>query len=220
MARKDNQILPQAAEADLDLASSNMMLDEEEGEEVSQNLRPQVTITQGQHSQIIAFLEKYGIDTDDMSPDEAVEKYNKIQGLVSEQAQVLSRGPVHDGLDRLLSHVPKGFRGEFFHDSSTDMDRARALGWVPFESKEANLKSPTGKADGLVRLGDLVLFIIPEEEYAAKQIARDIRRQTRRDRRKKEESRPSQGSAGIDPMDGKLGAHPDHPIRPLSELRG
>jgi hypothetical protein len=155
-----------------------------------------------------------------MTPEEAFEKYERIQGLAQEQAQVLSRGATLDSFDLLLSHVPKGFKGEYIRDSPTEMDRARAMGWRPLESEEANQDSPTGKADGLVRIGDLVLFVIPDEEYAAKQIARDRRHADRRNRRKRELSRPSQGAKGVDPMGGKLGAHPDHPIRPLSELRG
>jgi hypothetical protein len=171
--------------------------------------------------QMTAFLERYGIDTSELSPEKIQEKYDKIQNLASENMQVLSRGTTLDGIDRLLSYVPKGFRGEFFRDSKPDLDRARGMGWVPLKSEEANLDSPTGKSDGLVRLGDLVLFIIPEEEYVARQIAQERRLAESRARRKRALTNPSQGAGdGIDPMGGNLGAHPDHPIKPLSELRG
>jgi hypothetical protein len=238
----DDVILPSAAEGDgfyLNTSSPVLeMEDEGEGDEIKVedgfgpppvdedetpapiSAAPTIEITTGEYKRLIAFLEHYGIDTDGMTAEEAYDKYEKIQGLAEEQAQVLSRGATLDGFERLLGHVPKGFKGEFFHDSSTEMDRARALGWVPLKSEEANQESMTGKADGLVRLGDLVLFVIPDVDYAAKQIARERRHADRRNRRKKALNQPSQGSHGVDPMGSKLGAHPDHPIRPLSELRG
>ena len=178
-----------------------------------------ITITDNQHQQIISFLEHYGINTEGYTLEEAYAKYQRIMGLAEEQAQVLSRGAVLDTFDRLLKYVPKGFKGEFFHESRTELDRAAAMGWVPLKSEVANLDSSTGKSDGLVRVGDLVLHIIPDEDYAAKQIARERRHANNRAKRKKEQAQPSQGALGVDPLGQGLGAHPKHPLRPLSELQ-
>jgi hypothetical protein len=218
---KEDKVLGEPEGSDLNLSNDVMDLEDDgDKEDVEAFLRPQVSITENEVEMIFKFLDHYGIDTDGMTLEEAYKKYQKIQELVQEQIQVLSRGAVLDTFDRLLTHVPKGFKGEFFHDSSTSLDRARALGWQPVKSEIANQDTSTGKADGLVRVGDLVLFQLPEEEYAAKQIARERRHADRRNRRKKEQETPSQGSQGIDPMNSNLGAHPDHPIKPMSQLLG
>ena len=130
------------------------------------------------------FLDKYGIDITDLSDEEVIEKIQKIGKAKQVAVQVLSRGRVLDGLDRLLERVPKGFRGEFKRESDIDIKRAMALGWRPLIDDEAKKDTPTGKADGLIRFGDQILMIMPEEEYVAMRIAREERIKHRREARK------------------------------------
>jgi hypothetical protein len=176
-----------------------------------------------QHKLVLRFLEKYGIDTSEMAPETAVEKYNKIVNLVNEQVQVLSKGAVNDALDRGLSLLPDGMRGEYFLNNPEETSRARAMGWVPFEP-DVEVESLTGKSDGLFHVGDLVLYMRSEETYAAMLIARERRHAERRARRKRLTEQPSQGGVGTDPLgelEGRImGAHPDVPLRTIEQLGG
>lgn len=206
------------AKGNNDLKSDVMFL-EDDVESVTRE-RP-LYATSDQHRLVEQFLQNYGIDTSDMDDEEVLNLYTRIQNLAEEQVQVLSRGAVNDTLDRLLrEHVPPMFRGEFIHDSPTEIDRAKAMGWKPVVSEEANKESLTGTASNLVRCGDLVLMTMPVEQYAAMQIARDRRHAQRRARRKAEQDNPSQGALGFDPMGGRLGASPQYPIKPIKELGG
>jgi len=127
-----------------------------------------------------AFLDKYGIKTTDLSPKEVMDKIEKIKAAKEIAAQVLSRGRAIDGIERLLSFVPEGYIGEFKRENDMDISRAKALGFTVFESDEANLESSTGKSDGLVRLGDQLLMVIPEETYVANRLVKAERLAERR----------------------------------------
>ena len=126
------------------------------------------------------FLNRYGIKTEGLTPKEVMNKIEKIQAAKEEAAQVLSRGQATDGIDRLLSFVPEGFVGGFFRENDMDVSRARSLGFKVLEDERANLESSTGKSDGLVRLGDQILMIIPEEKYVAHRLAKADRLAERR----------------------------------------
>lgn len=121
------------------------------------------------------FLARYQVATKDMSDVEVIEKTRKIQEYKKTAVQVLSRGRVLDGLERLLSYVPKGFVGEFMTESDIGIARARSLGFEVLRCEEASQDSPTGKGDSLVRFGDQILMIIPEDQYIAMQVAKDER---------------------------------------------
>ena len=121
------------------------------------------------------FLARYQVATKDMSDVEVIEKTRRIQGHKKTAVQVLSRGRVLDGLERLLSYVPKGFVGEFMTESDIGIARARSLGFEVLHCEEASQDSPTGKGDSLVRFGDQILMIIPEDQYIAMQVAKDER---------------------------------------------
>ena len=127
-----------------------------------------------------AFLDKYGIRTKDLSPKEVMNKIEKIKAAKEIAAQVLSRGRAIDGIERLLSFVPEGYVGEFKRENDMDIERAKALGFKVFESDEAKVESSTGKSDGLVRLGDQLLMIIPEETYVANRLVKAERLAERR----------------------------------------
>jgi len=172
-----------------------------------------------QHRLVVQFLEDYGVDTSELTEEEVLNTYNKIQSLADEQVQVLSRGAVNDTLERLLrEYVPKTHRGEYIHDSPTEIDRAKAMGWTPVVDEEANKDSLTPSADNFVRCGDLVLMMKPVEEYVAMNIARERRHAARRARRQREKQDPSQGAQGVDPMGGRLAASPEHPVKPIEQL--
>ena len=173
-------------------------------EQVAQGLE-QAAYSERQIEDGRTFLEKYEIDTTGMSPHDVVEKLRKIQNAKEEQAQVLSRGLVLDGLSRLLTFVPEGFRGGFFGTEDVDVQRAKALGWEVFVDEKAKLESSVGGADGVVRLGDQLLMIIPEELYVGSLLAKAERFKTRRETR---EHQPKQG-------DDKMGADPLFPIQTL-----
>jgi hypothetical protein len=174
-------------------------------------------VTSAEYEKVVSFLDHYGIDTDGLDEDEIFEKYEKIQRIRKEQVQVLSRGQTLDSFDRLLSFVPRGYRGYFVRETSLEIARAEALGWQLFqgtdESQAANRSSSTGKSDGLVRLGDLILMILPEENYAALLIAKEERNRTKRLARERKRQQPEQG-------DETYQADPLFPIKPLDQLGG
>lgn len=143
------------------------------------------------------FLENFGIDTSSDSDEEIVDKVRRIKAKRQTHAQVLSRGKVLDGLNRLLEFVPKGYVGEFVRETPDDISRKKALGFTVLSSPEANLESSTGSADSKVRLGDQILMIIPEEDYVAMQLARqDIIRKRRLARDPKAQAK----TADVDPL--------------------
>lgn len=126
------------------------------------------------------FLNKYGVMTDNLSPKEVMDKIKKIHAAKDVAAQVLSRGRAIDGIERILSFVPDGYIGEFKRENDIDVARARTLGFDVFKSEEAKLESSTGKADGLVRFGDQILMIIPEEMHIANRLVKADRLAERR----------------------------------------
>ena len=152
------------------------------------------------------FLEKYGINTSNLAPQDVFEKLQKIQNAKEEAAQVLSRGRALDGINRLLSFVPTGFTGGFFGENDIDVRRAEALGWEVLIDEDANKQSSTGASDNRVRLGDQVLMIIPEENYVGNLLAKAERFKKRRASRD-----PSNASQG----DEVMGADPLFPIQNL-----
>lgn len=173
-------------------------------EQVAQGVE-QAIYTERQIDDGRAFLEKYQIDTSGMSPSDVVEKLRKIQHAKEDQAQVLSRGQILDGLGRLLSFVPEGFRGNFFSNDDVSVQRGRALGWKVFVDEKVRDESLTGESDGAVTLGDQILMIIPEELYVGTLLAKAERFKARRESR---EHQPAQG-------DDQLGADPLFPIQKL-----
>lgn len=126
------------------------------------------------------FLNRFGIRTDDLSPKEVMEKIEKIHSAKKTVGQVLSRGRALDGIERLLSFVPRGYVGEFKRENDMDVSRAEALGFEVFISDEAKVESSTGTADGRVKLGDQILMIIPEELHVANRLIKADRLAARR----------------------------------------
>ena len=126
------------------------------------------------------FLNRYGIKTDDLSPKEVMDKIEKIHSAKRTVGQVLSRGRALDGIERLLSFVPRGYVGEFKRENDMDVSRAEALGFKVFISDEAKVESSTGTADGRVKLGDQILMIIPEELHVANRLIKAERLAVRR----------------------------------------
>ena len=109
-----------------------------------------------------------------------MEKIEKIHSAKKTVGQVLSRGRALDGIERLLSFVPRGYVGEFKRENDMDVSRAEALGFEVFISDEAKLESSTGTADGRVKLGDQILMIIPEELHVANRLIKADRLAARR----------------------------------------
>ena len=178
----------------------------EEIVEQAASIEEDAAYTERQIEEGIVFLEKYGIDTSEMSHYDVFVKLEKIQEAKEESAQVLSRGRVLDGIDRLLSYVPEGFKGGFFGDTDVDVARAEALGWAVFLDDRAGRASSTGVSDGRVKLGDQILMITPEEKYIGHLLAKAERFKIRREAR--DPNRPAQG-------DEILGADPLFPIMKL-----
>lgn len=139
--------------------------------------------SQKQIEEMDAFLVKFGIDTEDLSQEEVIQKFEKVAAARAQKAQVLSLGPVNDGIKRLLAFVPKGFVGEWKRDRLDDIKSAEALGFSVLIDENANQSSETGSSDGRVRLGDCILMTMPEEEYVALKLAEiDARRRGRASR--------------------------------------
>ena len=61
-----------------------------------------------------------------------------------------------------------------------DVRLTNARGFNVLEDDRANLETSTRKSDGLVRLGDQILMIIPEEKYVAHRLAKADRLAERR----------------------------------------
>lgn len=119
------------------------------------------------------FLTKFGIDASELSDKEVVEKLNKIRVARARSVEVLSRGPTIDGIELILKkHVPKGHIGEFVLERDVDVSRAKAMGWMVLVDDKAKKDTPTGKADGVVRLGDCILMTMPEEDYIANRLVK------------------------------------------------
>ena len=118
------------------------------------------------------FLRTFGIDPKGRSPKEVMNLIEAIRGVKEETTQVLSRGKVLDAMDRLLSFVPEGFVGEFRQDNDVDVARAKSLGFRVFNHPSGSEESSTGTSDGTIRLGELILMIIPEAHYAAQRLAK------------------------------------------------
>ncbi len=150
------------------------------------------------------FLNKYGIRTDKLSDLQVMEKLQKIQDAREVASQVLSRGRVMDTVDRILEDLPDGLVGEFKRDNDLDISRARALHWQVYIDKELAQQTLTAADDGCVRLGDLILMVIPEETYVGNRLARADRLAERRVVRKRK-GKPKQG-------DEIMGADPKVPI--------
>lgn len=142
------------------------------------------------------FLSRYGINEKKLSDVQVIEKTNKINAAYQAKAEVLSRGRVTDSISRVLEHVPEGFVGELKGDNENDIKLAEAMGWKLFVDKKAGKASSTGTSDGIVRVGDQVLMMIPEEDYVAILMARDERRRERRRARDpKNRNKETQGFA-------------------------
>jgi hypothetical protein len=110
-------------------------------------------------------------DAPEPTPEEAAAlREQKIARI----AQVLDRGVLNDKLQEILrSCVPKGRRGKFVRDSEGDVMRYQNLNYTFDVVKGATGLHATG--DNRVRVGDLVLMTISEEDYS---ILEEIRRRT------------------------------------------
>lgn len=149
-------------------------------------------------------LDRLNIDTTDMSVEEMIQKVEKIRTFKEVSATVLTRGQTLAGMERLLKYVPKGMVGEFKRDDPDEIARAKALGWKVFEHEEAKRDSLTGSADNKMRIGDLILCVMPEEQYAGLILSREERIADRRGRRTAA-TVPAQG-------DGTMSADPTFPV--------
>jgi len=126
------------------------------------------------------FLLKFGIDAAKFSDQEVADKLERIREAKAKSVEVLSRGPVLDGIERLLKLVPKGYVGEFKLDTELEVSRAQALGWEVFHDEKASKKTLTGAADTKVHMGDTILMIMPEEVYIANKLVKLERVERRR----------------------------------------
>ncbi len=166
-----------APEEDTQEVEASQEVEEEAQEEV---VEKKILFSDEELKKSYAILTRYQVDTSAMSDDEVVLKTRKILGLSKANVQVLSRGRTLDGIDRLLSYLPDGYVGEFKREDSISIARAKGLGWEPFHSEEASKDSLTGKGDSLVRLADQILMMMPEDNYIALQVAREVRHATSR----------------------------------------
>ena len=129
------------------------------------------------------FLSLFGVNSDDKTDKEVIELIDKIQGIKEETAQVLSRGHVLGGIERILALVPRGFKGVLFREDKESIADAKGYGYEVFHHESAEMDSSTGTSDGIVRYGDCIVMIIPEADYIAKQLVRQRRVRKRRQAR-------------------------------------
>ena len=129
------------------------------------------------------FLSLFGIKVDDKTDEEVIALIDQIQSVKEETAQVLSRGHVIGGIERVLSLVPRGFKGTLFREEPESISDAKIYGYEVFHHESAKVESSTGTSDGIVRYGDCILMIIPEAQYVANQLVRQKRVRKRRQAR-------------------------------------
>lgn len=142
--------------------------------------------TREEHKKALKVLMEFDFAQGDLSEEEVIEKAARLKDMESRAAQVLSRGRTLDAMDRISAkHVPKGHVGLLVRNNELDIARAQALGYelcFNEEHKKSAKDTPTGTADGLIRVGDAVLMSISEEEHRvlqkvkAKRIAEKRRR--------------------------------------------
>lgn len=125
-------------------------------------------------------LDSYGIDVSKLSDQEVLQKVEKIQGIINEKVQVLSRGQVLANIHRLLAYVPSGYIGQFVRETDLDISTYQALGFRILIDEKANQDSMTSTGDGKIRLGDQILMITPEENYVAIRVVREQNRESRK----------------------------------------
>ena len=129
------------------------------------------------------FLSLFGIDVIAKTDKEVIDLIDQIQDIKEETAQVLSRGHVLGGIERVLALVPKGLKGVLFREEPESIADAKGYGYVAFHHESAEAESSTGTSDGIVRYGDCIVMVIPEAQYVANHLVRQKRVRKRRQAR-------------------------------------
>ena len=129
------------------------------------------------------FLSLFGVDSSNKTDLEVIVLMDEIQAIKEETAQVLSRGQVIGGIERVLALVPNGLKGVLFREDKDSIADAKGYGYVVFHHESAEAESSTGTSDGIVRYGDCIVMVIPEAEYVAKQLVHQRRVRKRRQAR-------------------------------------
>lgn len=113
-------------------------------------------------------LAKLGIESDpppivqtEPSPEQVAATFEQ---KVAKMTQVLNRGILNDRLaDIVKKATPKGRHGKPVRDREEDIIRYQNLGYT-FDVNP-DVKGMHGTADGRIRIGDLVIMTISEEDY-------------------------------------------------------
>lgn len=149
-------------------------------------------------------LTRFKIDVDELTDEEVVEKFIKINKAKAQKAQVLSLGQTVGAIKRVLGKVPKGFVGELKRNTDLDIAEAESKGWIVYSSPDSVVDqedSPTAGGDSSIRIGDCILMVIAEEDYVAMRLAEEERFRDRRAQRKR---RHSLAGVAADKSDGTL----------------
>ena len=99
----------------------------------------------------------------ELTPDEAA-AYAIFKQKSAKIAQIMTRGIVNDKLQMIIdSAVPEGRKGKFIRDNDDDILRYQNL-FYTFDYKEGHTKGLHAEADGRIRVGDVVLMTISEDD--------------------------------------------------------
>ena len=102
---------------------------------------------------------------DELSPQEALKKAKTLEEKKKFFVQVLSRGVVNDRLD-VKSKLPKGRKPLWIRDRDEDIQRILALGGRIEKSEDVGEAGLHGTGDNRIRVGDVILMSIAEEDYS------------------------------------------------------
>lgn len=138
-----------------------------------------------------AKIEETQASRSEISPEEAA---RIAEEKIARVTQVLSKGILNEKLASIIERsVPKGRIGKFVRDSEEDIIRYQNLGYT-FEVN-AGARGLHGTGDGRIRVGDLVLMTISQEDREILNIVRNRAIQQKLSAGRKEYTRPAERAA-------------------------
>lgn len=138
-------------------------------------------------------------EREDLEPNEAKVRAMDLQEKRAHFIQVLSRGVVNDRLN-VKAKVPKGRRALWVRDRDEDIQRIVSLGGRLETTDEIGEAGLHGAGDNRIRVGDVVLMSISQEDH---EILQDIKAEWTRNRLSaaRNEAKGKMKQTGLDVID-------------------
>lgn len=127
------------------------------------------------------FLISLGISptAQDLTPEQAVAKADRLRETQRKAVQVLTRGRTVSRIQEFLQQCPPGHTGQLVRNNTDDIQRYQALGYSIVSAPGVANTSPHAKGDSTLVFGDSVLMSIPTDEY---KVIQRMRTEGRRNR--------------------------------------